>query len=360
GVLFPHLHLDTAVGRDSADQRVRAVGHHDPHRNGWTWQNLEFGLSGRFNETWEAFGTYAATVSAEGKWQGVYEEWFVKAQGLELGWLGEFELRGGRFYNRFGIQNTYHPHGFDWVDQYLVNARMLGEDSMTTIGADITWRMPVPWLSQWDVALGVAPEPEAHDHAHEEGESEFDPEGAIFDSGVTMVNWTNVYHYTDFQQFRAGLSGAWGDNASGRSTQVYGAHFEYQWRENGLEAGGRYFRWRNEAMWRRWGAKGEAHAHEHGERLARATLSDFGFYSSALYGFSPQVEAGLRVECVTGSAEAGLDERFRLSPGVTYYLNAARSAKLRLQYNLSDSDSSGVSHGAWAQVSLTWGGPEVR
>ncbi len=257
GVLFPHIHVDTAIGTSTTDQENLAVGHHDPNTNGFTWQNIEFGLSGRFNEYFEAFGTYAATVSADGDWEAKYEEWFAKLQNLDAGWLGGFEVRGGRIYNRFGIQNTYHPHGFDWADQYLVNARTLGEDSLTIIGADVTWKLPVPWTSQLDVAVGVAPDP--HDHAHGETRSiegaMFEAEGAVFDDVMTVANWTNIYNYNDFHQYRAGVSGAWGDNQYGRGTQVYGAHFEYQWRERGFEPGGRYLRWRTEVMWREWGAQ---------------------------------------------------------------------------------------------------------
>jgi hypothetical protein len=379
GVLFPHLHVDTAFGSSTSAQENLQAGHHDPSTNGFTWQNIELGLSGRFNEYFEAFGTYAANVDADGHWAGVYEEWFGKLQHLKAGPLGEFEVRGGRIYNRFGIQNTYHPHGFDWADQYLVNARILGEDSLTILGADVTWKLPVPWTSQLNVAVGVAPDAEEH-HDHGDREmagAEFEAEGAAFDDVMTVVNWTNIYNYNDFHQYRAGVSGAWGDNAYGRGTQLYGAHFEYQWRGNGFEPGGRYFRWRNEVMWRRWGAVSgglEGHEEEHGhadeahedededEGSAgqRADFDDFGFYSSALYGFNNRFEVGLRAEYVEGDGLAGLDNRFRLSPGVTYYLNEARTVKFRVQYNCDHSSAFGDDHGVWGQLSLNWGGPEVR
>jgi hypothetical protein len=390
GILFPHLHLDTAFGRASTQQQNLAVGHHDPNNNGVTWQNIELGMSGRFNKYFEAFGTYAANVDSEGHWSGVYEEWFGKLQNLNAGMLGDFELRGGRFYDRFGIQNTYHPHGFDWADQYLVNGRLLGDDSLTTIGGNVTWKLPVTsWLSQLDVAVGVASEAHAHHH-HDEREiegAEFEAEAAAFDDVKTVANWTNIYNYNDFHQFRAGVSGAWGRNGFGRNTQLYGAHFEYQWRENGFEPGGRYFRWRNEAMWRHWGAVG-GHGHEdeeegeHAEELAehddhadhdeeeeehhedegadRANFRDFGFYSSALYGFNSRFEVGLRAEYVNGSQLAGLDDRFRVSPGLTYYINDARTVKFRVQYNYDHSSEFGQDHSVWGQISIAWGGPEVR
>ncbi len=393
GVLFPHLHADTAFGGSTTQQENLQAGHHDPNTNGFTWQNLEFGVSGRFNEHFEAFATYAGNIDSDGHWEGVFEEWFVKAQNLDAGVLGGFEWRGGRFYNRFGIQNTYHPHGFDWADQYLANARLLGEDSLTLIGGDVAWKLPLPWTSQLDVAVGVAPDPHGHHHrgSREIEGADFSAEGAAFDDVVTVANWTNIYHYNDFHQYRAGLSGAWGGNQYGRGTQIYGAHFEYQWRENGFEPGGRYLRWRSEVMWRRWGADagmelaGHEHDHEDGhaehapdheddhahhedeheephdqEAARRATLRDWGFYSSLLYGFNSQFEAGLRAECVAGARDAGQDDRFRLSPGLTYYLNEARTVKFRVQYNFDHSSEFGDDHSVWGQISLNWGGPEVR
>lgn len=372
GILFPHLHIDTALGKSTGEPGALQPGHHDPNINGFTWQNVELGVSGRFNEFFEGFATYAGNVDAQGHWEGIYEEWFLKLQRLELGGLGEFEVRGGRIYNRFGIQNTYHPHGFDWADQYLVNARILGEDSLTILGTDITWRLPLPWTSQLDVAIGVAPEPHGHHH-HGGREIEpqiFEADGAAFDDVMTVANWTNVYNYNDFHQFRAGTSGAWGDNQYGLGTEIYGAHFEYQWRENGFASGGKYFRWRTEAMWRDWRADtsrfaGHEEEHGHGEdhhddEARRDSFGEFGVYSSLLYGFNPRFEVGLRGEYVSGDLAAGLDDRFRMGPGATWYLNDARTFKFRTQYNYDLSQEFGTDHSIWGQFSLTWGGPEVR
>jgi hypothetical protein len=384
GVLFPHIHVDTALGTSTTDQENLKAGHHDPNTNGFTWQSIEFGLSARLNDHIEAYGVYAANVSADGDWSGIYEEWFAKLQNLSAAWLGEFEVRGGRIYNRFGIQNTYHPHGFDWADQYLVNARVLGEDSLTIIGADVTWKLPVSWTSQVDVAVGVAPEPEEEgEHGGREvTEARFEAEGAAFDDVMTVANWTNIYNFNDFHQFRAGVSGAWGDNQYGLGTETYGAHFEYQWRQNGFDPGGRYFRWRTELMWRKWGAQSgalgghdehsdEEEAHEEevagheeeeeeDEAVQRANFRDFGFYTSLLYGFNSQFEAGLRAEYAAGDREAGLDDRFRLSPGLTYYINDARTVRFRVQYNYDHSSEFGTDHSVWGQFSFNWGGPEVR
>ncbi|CAN5874352.1 hypothetical protein BH11VER1_BH11VER1_30450 [soil metagenome] len=366
GVLFPQVHFDSIYGGSTADPATLAVGHHDPDRKGWTISNIEFGASLRVNEYIEAFGTYAAKIDPDDKWAGEYEEWFLKLKNLP----GGLEIRGGQYYNRIGIQNTFHPHGFDWADQYLVNGRFLGEDGLASIGGEVTWKLPVNWTSLINISVGVAPTREEEAHAEPEVEPEFEAEGATFDDVITVVNWTNLFDYNDFHQFRAGLSGAWGDNLWGKTSQIYGAHFEYQWRQNGYESGGRYFRWRTEAMLRSFEAvsghlPGEVELAEegdeaHDEKPHTGSFDEVGLYSSVAYGLNNGLEFGLRGEFVEGIAAAGLDRRFRVSPGATYYLNKARTVKLRLQYNYDHSNDFDDEHSIWAQVGFAWGGAEVR
>lgn len=354
GMIFPHLHLDTVYGTSSIDQEELAAGHHDPvRRDGVTFQNIEFSLSGRLNDYNEFFVTLAGPVNGDDHYDPIFEEAFWKFKNLP----GGFELRLGRVYNRFGIQNTYHPHGFDWVDQYLVNTRMLGDDSLTTLGAEITWVAPLPWLSQFDFAVGRPPDHEGHAHHEDEEETRYAADESYFadDELIYVLNWTNVVNYNDFHQFRGGLSGAWGDNLSGYRTSVYGAHLEYQWRENGFDPGGRYFRVRSELMMNDFKVEDEVD-----DTRAPRTQNDFGAYLSALYGLPNNLELGLRGEFVSGNSETGQDSRFRLSPGITWYANNARTLRFRLQYNYDNSNTRGEDHAVWAQVSLTWGGPEVR
>ena len=365
GILFPHLHVHSAIGDSTTDPASLAVGHHDPDRVGITVQNIEAGLSAHVNEHIEGFVTYAAKIDENDDWAGEWEEYYAKLKALP----GGLELRGGRYYNRFGLHNTYHPHGFDWADQYLLNGRFLGDDGLRSIGGEVTWTLPVSWTSVLSTSIAAAPEREAHEHGEEVGpEPEFEAEGATFDSTLIVTNWTNQFGSDDFHQYRAGLSGAWGDNVWGKTTQIYGAHLEYAWRENGFEAGGRYFRWRTEAMLRSFGAisghlPGEVieepeAEEEHSPR--EATLDEFGLYSDLRYGWPSGIEIGLRGEHVSGIASAGLDERYRVSPGVTYFLNSSRTVTLRVQYNYDHSNDFGDEHSVWAQFGFNWGGAEVR
>lgn len=363
GVLFPHMHGIASFGDSTADAATLANGHHDPDRDGWTIQNVEFGASGRFSEHFETFTTYAAKIGLDDRWSGEFEEWFGKIKGLP----GGLELRGGRYYNRFGLHNHVHPHGFDFVDQFLVSGRFLGDDSLTTIGGEVSWKLPVSWTSLVSVSVGVAPEREEHEHGEEDEGHDFEGEGAMFNDTFVTANWTNQRDYNDFHQFRFGASGAWGDNESGKTTQIYGVHLEYLWRQNGYEAGGSYFRWRTEAMLRAFDAVAEPHGHEdeheggeEHEDTKSGSFHEAGLYTALAYGFDNGLEFGLRGEFVSGIAEAGLDERFRLSPAVTCYFNKARTLYLRGQYNYDHSSDFGDESSVWLQIGFNWGGTEVR
>ncbi len=375
GLFYPHLHAHAAFGDSTGDPALLAAGHHDPRNDGFTLQGLEAGLSGRINHWLETFTAFHLSYNEPAaEWEHGFEEWFAKIKNLP----GGLELRGGKFLTRFGLQNATHLHGWDWPDLYLVNGRFLGDHHLASIGGEATWMLPVPWTSALGLSLGVMDDREHEDqHHHEHDHTEealYESEGALFDDVLTSVHWTNQFNWNDFHQFRAGASAAWGDNQWNRQSAVYGIHFEYLWRENGLEPGGRSFRWRNEVMLRRFGAvssqlhEDEPHeeedhheeAHHEDDAVRRATLTETGFYTDLRYGWHSGLEVALRGEWVQGIADAGLDERYRLSPGIAYYFKGQRHLTLRLSYNYDHSDLRGEDHSIWAQVGFNFGGPEVR
>lgn len=358
GVLFPSAHFQSVYGATTADGVEHlGAGHHDPATDGWTIQGFEFGTSLRATDWFEGFATYHLSRDATSNdWAGEFEEWFGKIKNLP----GGFEVRGGRYLTRFGFHNSTHMHGWDYVDEHLVSGRFLGDDGQSMIGGEVSWTLPVSWTSLLSVGVGVAPE---HEHEEEEGHEEhrFEAEGALFTDTFLVANWTNQWDYNDFHQFRYGASGAWGDNEFGETTQLYGIHFEYQWRRNGYESGGSYFRWRTEAMLRHFDAvSGGHHEEAHEVSPVKAGLHEFGAYSAVAYGFDNGLELGLRGDFVEGIADAGLDRRFRVSPAVTYYFNKHRTVYLRTQYNYDHSGDFGNEHSIWTQVGFNWGGAEVR
>ena len=192
------------------------------------------------------------------------------------------------------------------------------------------------------------------------------------------------YRFSDFHSLTGGLSYAGGDNGFSRRTDVAGVDLEFLWRENGLEPGGRAFRWRNEFLWRQVEASAshghedeheehagdgeEAHHDDHGdaheddhEEITSGTFNETGLYSTAVYTWNAHLDTGLRVGWVEGISEFGQDERLRVSPNLTWWLDNDRRIGLRTQYNYDAFGDGGDEHSVWFQVSIALGSStEVR
>lgn len=384
GFLFPHLHAFGAFGGTTGEQSRLAFNDHDPQRTA-TLQGLEPGLSLRAGML-QGFTTATGITDASGDFSFTLEEGFLKLVDLPFG----LQLRGGQYLSRFGFQNSVHNHGWMYVDQNLVNGRFLNEGELITQGGEVSWNVPLSMMQASVLSAsvgGVA----SHDHSHgEEGhghghreEAEFEAEGANFTDLLVTAAWVNQYDINDMNRITGIFSGAWGDNQFGRTSQVYGFGFEYLWRENGYGPGGNSLRWRNELMYRDFGAvsghlpgeeegegehhdeddhghEGEEEHHDDDETPRRANFDEFGLYSSLIYGINDRLDTGVRAGWVSGISEAGLDDRFRLSPMITWYANSHRTFQARLQYNWDHSNDFGDEHSVWFQIGFNWGGPEVR
>jgi hypothetical protein len=391
GVLFPHLHTWGVFGGSTTDPSKLAVSHHDPQANA-TLTGFEPGMSLRAGMLQGYVGGVGVT-DADGDFTFELEEGFLKVIDLPFG----MQLRGGQYFNRFGFQNSVHNHGWLFADQNLVNGRFLNEGEMITQGGEVTWLLPIDFMrvSMFSASVGgVRTHGHHHHHGHGHGngdedhddhddhaEPAFEGEGAAFQDFLVTAAWVNQYDFNDNNRVTGILSGAWGENAFGRNTQVYGLGLEYLWRENGYAMGGNSFRWRTEMMIRSTDAvsghlPGEGHDDhddhddddhdddddddDHGDERRPANFTDFGINTMLVFGFNDRVETGVRAEWVSGVSEMGLDNRVRLSPMVTWYANAARTLTTRLQYNWDHSNDFGNEHSVWFQVGYNWGGAEVR
>ncbi len=347
GIFFPHLHAFGVIGDTSGDPMDLALNGHDPSRSGFNLLALEPAFSMRLGDHLEGFVVNSYLTDGDGHFTGGNEEAFLKLVNLP----GSFEVRGGRYFNRFGFQNARHNHSWDYVDQHLANSRLLQEGELTSIGGELTWNLPTRFPAALSVSLGAPPS--GHGHGHEEEEAEEDHEHGLeaelanFDDYIATANLVGQWRLNDFHQWMGSTSVAIGENGFGEDTQLYGLGLEYLWRENGLQAGGSYFRWRTEALLRLIDT-------------ATGDHDEFGIYSSVSYGLSAQLEASLRVGYVSSLDDFELDERWRLSPTLTWSLNADRTVYTRLQYNYDHSSDFGDAHGIWLGLGFNFGGPEVR
>ena len=385
-VLFPNLHLHGVGGFSSGDQQDLSSGAHDPQRESFSAQAIEPGLSLRTKHI-EGFSNYLFSQDGEGDWDGEWEEAFGKITTIP----GGFELKGGQYLSRYGAMNDKHLHAWDFVDSETVLGRFLGDDGLLLRGGELSWILPLgmdpTFESVMSLGFGNAvehshshghddehsdeEEPGEHheehaeheDHDHEDGNALHHGEEAALKDDVWTTRLMGRYRFDDFYSLTAGFSLAGGKNGFGRDTMVSGLDVEYQWRENGLEAGGRAFRWRNELLWRDVEAFSEHDDNDDGivDETFLGTYQEWGFYSQAIYTWNARLDTGLRIGWVEGVDDFGQSETLRISPVVSCWLDDARRLGLRLQYNYDSISSRDDEHSLWLQLNISLGSDqEVR
>ncbi len=241
--LDPTLHLTGVTGYSSAESIEDLALHgHDPNKE-TALQGLDVGLNLRVDNWFAAFANVNTFTDAEGEFDAEWEEGFIKFMEIS----GGFEIRAGRFLNRFGLQNNVHLHRWDFVNSNLSTATFLGEDGLRTDGVELMWK------KDFDLGFfslngsfgravsddhGHGEEEEEHDDDDEEEEGHDDEEEEEFalENDVVTVRALIGYNQTDFHQHRFGVN--FGRDSD---SQLYSADYQYTWRANGLETGGQEF-----------------------------------------------------------------------------------------------------------------------
>ena len=358
--LEPTLHLRLAHGDTSLPADEVAFGGHDPSQDGFNFQGFEIGTNIHLSQYVQGFATVNIYKNDGEDFESEFEEGFLKLVNLP----GGFEIRGGRMLARFGDQNARHLHAWDFADANMTNVRFLGEDGFAYDGGELTWLVPTPWTDALSVGFGSAV---AHSHDHgEEGHDDEEHEGdhdedhddhghseeaemARPQNNIIVARYQAQFGSSDFHRFQAGGSFLTGDNGFGMTTRIYGADFTYTWRENGLEPGGKQFRWRTEWLMR------DVENDEGG-------FEDSGFNTALLWEFVENWEAGLRYGYVEGVEDPELPERHRTSASIARKFDFGNDLTgiVRLQYNHDDIKEHGTENSVWLQFGFDWGPGEVR
>lgn len=347
GPFSPSAHLNVAAGNTSGDPVELAAGHHDPTREDGTVQGLEMELSFQ-HERLKGFANYAVGYGAE-EWKDEWEEAFVGVTDLP----GGLELRGGRALARWGYRNAKHLHAWDLVDMPLVYGRFLGDDGLIFDGADITF-LKKGVGTTYGLVAGFGDALEHDDHGNEDLENEHGVEGLEDEHGhegeaplfadLLVHGRAFVRHDpNDNASYESGLSTVVGDDEERRELVVVGGDFTAKWAPQSGALANRPLRWTTEVL----------------VRAVETASSEVGFYSEAIVTTTPRVDVGTRVGYVEGDEAVETEERLRLSPVATLFLDDERRALLRTQYNYDDLDA-GEEHSIWIQLGLNWGGAEVR
>jgi hypothetical protein len=368
-------------------------------------QGVEATFSGAVDPYLRGFSTVNFLIDGEGETHLELEEAYLESLSLPA----NLQLRAGQYFTEFGRHNPMHVHTWSFVDTPLVNGRLLGPDGLRNPGARLAWLTPTPFFSELMLGVqnshGETASSFRSEGGHHHGEEEEDHDEAPFayreahnDRGVRGVDdllfaprYEASFDLTDQQTVLAGVSAAFGPNASGEDagdtrTQIYGADFLWKWKPVRAQAGFPFVSWQTEALWRRydagrfdWDLNGDGLVDD-GEIADPVTgapavlggerLEDYGLYTQWLYGFRRGWVAGLRFDYVTSNEgdyeNSGLmledevlrrDEsratRWRISPNLTWY--PTEFSKIRLQYNYDNRQGVGRDHSVWLQFEFILG-----
>ena len=358
--LYPTLQFNGVIGDTSADSFGDVGGHgHDPN-NEVAIQGIDVGLNLILDNWLTGFVNINAFTDAERELDSELEEAFLRFHNLP----GGFEIRGGRFQNRIGVQNHLHLHSWDFANANLSTSQFLGEESLFTKGVELNWiREFGPAFVALTASFGETPDEEHGDEEEEEGGNS---EEALFDGEVFTGRALFGYNQTDFHQHRLGFNGVFGENGYNRDTNLFSVDYTYTWRENGLEPGGRSFAIGAEYFYR------DVEFASENNSANRGSTSQSSFMAFANYRFAEEWTASARYEHLQGRTGGGelingdvdfafvAAERDRVSLALTRdFQYQELDSLVRLQYSHDDLDGQ-KEDSVFLQIAFKFGKGEAR
>ncbi|MDF1825788.1 MAG: hypothetical protein P1U68_14165 [Verrucomicrobiales bacterium] len=362
GFLVPEIFFigTGGVTEPGSDVGDFANSEHDP-QNDVTVQAIDVDLILNFNDVVTGFIAGTGFQIEDSVWEAELEEAF-----LHFNITDNLAIGGGQFLNTFGFQAHQHVHGWDMVNQNLINSRMLNEGHLFTQGGEVLFKTPNSGLLS--LALGGV-RSHAHDHGHDdhddhdeheeehhdehedEHDHHFESHDAGFNDWVLSADYKFRLPFDDSVVLSTSL--ATGENGFGGDTHLYGVGLQKVWNGHDHGAGGPDF-CTGALMFRTefFGREVEA-IHEDGDV---ENFDDYGLSSLLSYGLSDATTISFRHDWVSDVEELELSDTHRFSPSITTYVDPAQRIKLRLQYDNVQSASLESEHVAWLQVQFQWGG----
>jgi hypothetical protein len=303
------------------------------------------------------------------------------------------QLEGGLFFTEFGRLNPTHPHTWSWLDQPVINTRLMGDEGLRSPGAALAWLTPLPWYSELIFAIQNADEGDLTYSFNNGGETVggrpgIDTSVKNLSDLIYLLRTANSWDLSGEVTALIGFSGLVGSNSTGSDgiTFIYGTDLTMKWMPRRNFRGWPFLMWETELMKRDYtadsvtvgtavAADGAGHGDEEQEEesvevdLPGQILRDWGGYTQILWGFRHPWAVGARFEYASGSGKSFLDgqlvskqndplrdDRIRFSPLLIYH--PTHFSRLRLQYNLDNAeflDGEDWAHSVWFGAEVFYG-----
>jgi hypothetical protein len=376
-IAFDLLAVGGTSSATEAEIRLLEAGGHDPKNRGFTVQNVELTFSGVVDPYLRGDANIVLQIDDNGDTTIELEEAYLTT--LEFPY--NLQFKAGQFFNAFGRLNPIHPHAWEFVDQPIINSRVLGHDGFRGPGAQLSWLTPLPFFAELTGSIQNSQGETAVSFRNSPGEVVAGrtlvarPVRTLEDM-VYLIRLKTSFDPSEEITIVPGISALFGPNATDLTnrTQIYGADFYLKWKPLANDQGWPFVGWQSEVMCRRYGAA--AVLDPGGVEIDRErVLIDWGVYSQVVWGFARPWVMGFRLDYAKGQRDsyddgAGLtynsmgdsfrDQRGRASINLTYY--PSEFSKVRLQYNYDRSEflSKAFSdpkdaHSIWLQFEILFG-----
>lgn len=121
------------IGEAAGIANGHGGGHGDEHGavgEGFNLSEAEVVLSATVDDKFDGYANIAFSPESV-----VMEEIYFTTRALPAGW----QLKGGKFFSAFGYTNAKHPHSWDFADQNLAYASLVGDEGLNDTGVQVTF-----------------------------------------------------------------------------------------------------------------------------------------------------------------------------------------------------------------------------
>ncbi|MCP5467825.1 MAG: hypothetical protein H7A32_00975 [Deltaproteobacteria bacterium] len=288
---------------------------HDPSRTGFNLQEIEIAFQSVIDPYIRA-DVYLAFTEDHIE---IEEAFLTTLSALPKG----LQFRGGKFWMPFGRQNPKHLEQWDFINDMIINRRLLGEEGFNEFGIEVSYLFPTPFFLQLQAVMSNG---ETETNFDGERKGDFAYSARLSGSGNISQNTTLL----------AGASAAFGYNNSGpgNATNLFGGDLLLKWKPSTYKG----ILWQSEYIYRR-------------REVPLGMEDEGGLYSYLLGNWSRRWSAGLRVDYL--GLPKNEDRIFRVSPMLSF--RPSEFFRLKLQYDYTDQEGLQPNHAAMLQWQFNMG-----